>query len=637
MSSSSSTNQGGEDVPLTRSSSLTRHSYQRVQPVQGVTMTSLNVQVPADDDDDIVTSTSSSGPRCLQHQFNNLPANTPTSGQRSAKRTPSSSPCVRNLAAENYSPRTSVATPSTNLLMHACSQFMIPADPVVLRRITSASRSLNQSINQTIKSNNCPSPLPPCSPSPSHQSTITRARSFRSIIHDDHDVTTSQSSSPFIGNNRVLPQSPFHATSQSMNQSPTLGSPFGSSSRFTYRSPSPLQFPPSPVVREQVCRPTPSPLHFNNADDEKILLQRSTDEEKPLVYTVEAPESQLPDAPFLPRKPVSSNDQTIKRTTSTTASTPISSPSSPPNVTSVNRTTNRSIEQSPDEDPEVYMAANFSWVGHKSSLIVSRTSDRGVKFISPITLFQLIWKHHDFKYNHFVNQSNKQSTSQSSRTYEYSDFGYHYDRLLIFDCRFGFEYHGGHIPGAYHIDSFDQLKNALWPQGMLPIDQSTSLDSNPTLPWSPRTLIVLHCEFSQSRAPEYYRFLRQLESDLYGAHTLPEMYVMQGGYREFHALYKDRFDAKLTYTTMIDERFRHQLRLAMKQRRIERTEITRLRIEYSLRRGTKRSMSCISADVDEAVHNQTNNRSISPFIRQSNTRSSETSEPVLSRTKSSLI
>ncbi len=59
-----------------------------------------------------------------------------------------------------------------------------------------------------------------------------------------------------------------------------------------------------------------------------------------------------------------------------------------------------------------------------------------------------------------------------------------YDELLILDCRFPYEYAGGHIRGAQNVTSPDALEAMLFQR---PVNQ--------------RTLVILHCEYSVQRAP----------------------------------------------------------------------------------------------------------------------------------------
>ena len=63
-------------------------------------------------------------------------------------------------------------------------------------------------------------------------------------------------------------------------------------------------------------------------------------------------------------------------------------------------------------------------------------------------------------------------------------YGQCYDRCVVIDCRFEYEYEGGHIEGAININDKDQLANQL---------------SKSPLP--DKTLLIFHCEYSAHRAP----------------------------------------------------------------------------------------------------------------------------------------
>lgn len=59
-----------------------------------------------------------------------------------------------------------------------------------------------------------------------------------------------------------------------------------------------------------------------------------------------------------------------------------------------------------------------------------------------------------------------------------------YDQSLIVDCRFEYEYEGGHIDGAINVNSKEELASKLFD----PVSSS-------------RTLLIFHCEYSAHRAP----------------------------------------------------------------------------------------------------------------------------------------
>lgn len=59
-----------------------------------------------------------------------------------------------------------------------------------------------------------------------------------------------------------------------------------------------------------------------------------------------------------------------------------------------------------------------------------------------------------------------------------------YDQSVIIDCRFEYEYEGGHIDGAVNVNSKEELASKL----LNPVTSS-------------RTLLIFHCEYSAHRAP----------------------------------------------------------------------------------------------------------------------------------------
>lgn len=60
-----------------------------------------------------------------------------------------------------------------------------------------------------------------------------------------------------------------------------------------------------------------------------------------------------------------------------------------------------------------------------------------------------------------------------------------YDVLHIIDCRFPYEFEGGHIKSAVNINTTDELDKLLL--------QPATTDK--------RVLLIFHCEFSSKRAP----------------------------------------------------------------------------------------------------------------------------------------
>jgi M-phase inducer tyrosine phosphatase len=63
------------------------------------------------------------------------------------------------------------------------------------------------------------------------------------------------------------------------------------------------------------------------------------------------------------------------------------------------------------------------------------------------------------------------------------------DTFLIVDCRYSYEYIGGHIVGAENISCPTLLEKRFF--------------ENP-MKNGPRTIVVFHCEYSVQRAPRMY-------------------------------------------------------------------------------------------------------------------------------------
>ncbi|KAL8784604.1 MAG: hypothetical protein Q9213_003859 [Squamulea squamosa] len=95
-----------------------------------------------------------------------------------------------------------------------------------------------------------------------------------------------------------------------------------------------------------------------------------------------------------------------------------------------------------------------------------------------------------------------------------------YDQSIIVDCRFEYEYTGGHIEGAINVNSKEELANKLFKPAT-----------------SSRTLLIFHCEYSAHRAPLMAKFLRHkdraINSHRYPLLTYPEVYILDGGYSAF--------------------------------------------------------------------------------------------------------
>jgi hypothetical protein len=94
-----------------------------------------------------------------------------------------------------------------------------------------------------------------------------------------------------------------------------------------------------------------------------------------------------------------------------------------------------------------------------------------------------------------------------------------YDRLILVDCRYDYEYSGGHIKNAINLQDFN-LNDHFFKHYR-----------------NVRNIVIFYCEFSSQRGPSCYKMMRDLDRkyntypDLY----YPDIYLLSKGYSNFFA------------------------------------------------------------------------------------------------------
>ncbi|EHK24866.1 uncharacterized protein TRIVIDRAFT_178424 [Trichoderma virens Gv29-8] len=120
---------------------------------------------------------------------------------------------------------------------------------------------------------------------------------------------------------------------------------------------------------------------------------------------------------------------------------------------------------------------------------------------------------------------------------KYSD---KFAQRMVIDCRFEYEYEGGHIDSAVNHNDKELLADQLF---------QTPMDG--------LTLLIFHCEYSAHRAPLMARHIRSHDRTINAEHyprlTYPEIYILDGGYSGFFAEHRARcFPPE--YVEMSDEK-----------------------------------------------------------------------------------
>lgn len=125
-----------------------------------------------------------------------------------------------------------------------------------------------------------------------------------------------------------------------------------------------------------------------------------------------------------------------------------------------------------------------------------------------------------------TDERTKRITPQTLARLLAGEFTAHFDRIVIVDCRFDYEYDGGHVDKAININTKEALETLFYP------------------PSTERVCVVFHCEFSSHRAPRTWGHMRSVDRTTKGMAHYPELfypdiYVMDGGYKSFFQQYPE--------------------------------------------------------------------------------------------------
>lgn len=152
---------------------------------------------------------------------------------------------------------------------------------------------------------------------------------------------------------------------------------------------------------------------------------------------------------------------------------------------------------------------------------------------------------------------------------------------LIIDCRYDYEYDGGHIDGAINIRSPEIIERLFFThrarlynpeylesikadfEGVFNRLQDTQHMENHIPHNAKAPMIIFHCEFSQKRGPRALSHLRKLDREV-NYHSFPylhypELYIIEGGYKNFHSQHPNLCVPDGRYIEMVDKSFQAEL------------------------------------------------------------------------------
>ncbi|XP_070698905.1 M-phase inducer phosphatase 2 isoform X2 [Pempheris klunzingeri] len=160
-------------------------------------------------------------------------------------------------------------------------------------------------------------------------------------------------------------------------------------------------------------------------------------------------------------------------------------------------------------------------------------------FTKPFVLPTVDGKHQDLKY----------ITSETMVAALSGQFNHLVERVIVIDCRYPYEFEGGHIKGGLNLHQEDQVEEYLLKMPIIP--------SCP----DKRVVIIFHCEFSSERGPRMCRFVRERDRAMndYPKLHYPELYILKGGYKEFFPHFQSQCEPE-SYRPMHHEDFKEDLR-----------------------------------------------------------------------------
>ncbi|XP_012937345.1 M-phase inducer phosphatase isoform X2 [Aplysia californica] len=132
-----------------------------------------------------------------------------------------------------------------------------------------------------------------------------------------------------------------------------------------------------------------------------------------------------------------------------------------------------------------------------------------------------------------------------------NEFADDIEEFHIIDCRYPYEFEGGHIQNALNIYTKDGVIDKYLKSPITLKDPSK------------RFILIFHCEFSSERGPGLFRFLRRLDretnKECYPFLHYPEIYLLEGGYKNFFEQHSNLCEPQ-KYLQMLDKNYSEDLR-----------------------------------------------------------------------------
>ncbi|XP_059845812.1 M-phase inducer phosphatase 1-B-like [Hypanus sabinus] len=143
-------------------------------------------------------------------------------------------------------------------------------------------------------------------------------------------------------------------------------------------------------------------------------------------------------------------------------------------------------------------------------------------FSNVYVLPTVMGKHEDLKY----------ITPETMAMILHGEYDHLLEEVYIVDCRYPYEFAGGHIKGALNLHRADDAIDYFLKKPIIPKSKEK------------RLILIFHCEFSSERGPKMCRLVREEDRSINDYPNLyyPELYILKGGYKAFFSQFMNYCD-----------------------------------------------------------------------------------------------
>jgi rhodanese-related sulfurtransferase len=135
------------------------------------------------------------------------------------------------------------------------------------------------------------------------------------------------------------------------------------------------------------------------------------------------------------------------------------------------------------------------------------------------------------------------------------------EQVMVIDCRYSYEFAGGHIEGAISVNTPELVESILFKE-----------------PAREHRCIIFHCEFSSERAPRMALHVRNRDRLLNAARYpflfYPEIYILEGGYKAYFDKHPEETLPPNCYVPMRDPACKVKLQLHQKLKHVYKSKWT---------------------------------------------------------------